>query len=69
MRETKLVSLVQLYLCCHFYNRAYENSRFESDNFRFSFGKIPKTPVLELVANSKIGETLLITGFCTADLA
>src|SRR6218665_1950949 len=23
-----MVSLVQLYLCCHFYNRASENSRF-----------------------------------------
>jgi len=42
MRETKLVSLVQLYLCCHSYNRAPENSRFESDKFPFLFWKNPE---------------------------
>jgi len=70
MRETKLVSLVQLYLCCHFYNRASENFCFESDKFPFLFWKkIPKIPVLELAAN-KIGETFLdYRLFVTADLA
>jgi len=67
MSETKLLSLVQVYLYCHFYYRVYENSRFESDKFPFLFWKISKIPVLELVAN-KIGKSLtvrhfLITGF------
>jgi len=50
MRKT---NLVQLYL----YNRAPENSRFESDKFPLLFWKIPKIPVLELVA--KVGDTFL----------
>jgi len=37
-------------------------------NFRSTFAKIPKIPVLEFVAN-KIGALYLITGLLTADLA
>src|SRR6218665_132966 len=40
MRKTKLISLVQVYLYCHFYNRAY--ARFESDKFLLLFWKNPE---------------------------
>ena|SRR6218665_627848 len=57
MRETKLVSLVQLHLCCHFYNSPSRIPVLKVTNFRSSFGKIPKIPVLELVGLVKTRKT------------
>ena len=67
MRETKLTLLVALYL----YYRLTGPLRIpvlKVTNFRCSFGKIPKIPVLELVVN-KIGDTFLHCRLFVADLA
>src|SRR6218665_323857 len=65
MRETKLVSVVQLYLdllSFYFYNRVSENSRLESDKFSMVFWKNPDKSRYRIIVANKIVTLFMIIG-------